>query len=187
MNILKKFWCSIATRFIPLKLCASLKQTYCYYYYLCLKDFFKKLLKPKKMIAIKWKGKFDSEFKYITYVDGSNIIKSSKLFPNGIYNDNNTISFIVQNNDVSIRQDELELVPQVNYIVIENGYIFYNDNKMNSVLYYGNPTKIRINNGEWSDFKVSKLINDNSLSYLDIQHSIFLFEENILIPQRWGF
>jgi hypothetical protein len=139
------------------------------------------------MIAVKWRGKFDSEFKYFTYVDESKIKKSSKLLPNGKYNDNNIVAFLVQNNDTSIRQDELELVPQINYIIIENGYIFYNDNKMNSILYYGNPTKIKTNNNEWEDFNLTDLINDNTLSYLDIEHSIFLFEENIQRPQRWGF
>lgn len=142
------------------KLCARLKTTYLYYYYLCFKEFFKKLLKPKKMIAIKWRTTTNEKFQYVTYIEKELItryigrIRNNTLFGNG-----DTFQFRFKNTSISptsiYRNDiiDISIKPQNDFYFVEKKCLIecklddFNDNSL--VFYLEDFSDFKIGNSEW--------------------------------------
>jgi len=162
-------------------LCARLKMTYGYYYYLCFKDFFKKLLKPKKMIIVKWKIDPNSDFKFYTEITNDLFYYCSPIFYQGEYNQNNKIyEFEISNFDKQIRQDVIQFKPQEFFRIITNNnqidYIITKDLKYNTIIKDCEVLKWFENEKE-IQFNRNVIIDRNVKCVLDYVENLFVVIE----------
>ena len=181
MNKIKEFYNKIykalKTLYI-LNVVCKFKKTYGYYYYLCLKEFIKKLLKPKKMIAIKWRINPNDDFKYITYVENLNFKKCRgpillENFINPQKFEFNVEKSITTDHVDCINDDLINIVykPNSNFYYIEGGMLFIEDNNKKTLI-KENFKQFRIDDKDWIDISN---ITYNSDCFID-------FESNIFIP-----
>ena len=163
------------------------KRTYGYYYYICFKDFIKKLLKPKKMIAVKWRISNEHDFQYYTEIMDDLIFKSSPIIFQGEYNQKGKIyEFEIDNFDPAIRQETIKYCPIESFRIVTNNngvdYIITKniqhiriilDCKINGI--YENNIKI--------DFDIKKMLskNNNCILKFDENWILFIDSKNDLV------
>lgn len=142
------------------KLCARLKTTYGYYYYLCFKEFFKKLLKPKKMIAIKWRTKTNEDFQYVTYIEKNLITRYiGRIRNNVLFGNDDTFQFRFKNSPISPTSIylnniiDISIKPKNDFYFVEKKCLIecklddFNDNSL--VFYLEDFSHFKIGNSEW--------------------------------------
>lgn len=157
------------------KLLNWFKTTYAYYYYLCFKEFIIKLLKPKRMITVKWRYSSDIPYEFYTEIEDSMFYKSSPLIYQAEYNgDNSVYELLIENRDARIRQDEIKFRPVQSFRIISNDdnvdYILtYNQNHERE-LFDTKVIKIIINDIESDDFDINTISKNKHqaiLSYIN--------------------
>ena len=175
------------------KLCARLKTTYGYYYYLCFKDFFKKLLKPKKMIAVKWRTITSENFQYVTYIEKNLISRYiGRIRNNVLFGNNDIFQFKVRNNPIyptSIYQNDvidISIKPQNDFYFVEKKCLIecksdeFNDNS--TVFYLEDFSDFKIGNSDWMPIENIDY-RFGGLCLFSFNHKIFIRIEDNLIGE----
>ena len=157
------------------------KSTYLYYYYLCFKDFIKKLLKPKRMIAVKWRIDPNGDFRFYTEITSDLFYYCSPIFYQGECNQENKVyDFKISNFDKQIRQDEILFRPQESFRIITNNkqidYIITKDLKYNTII---KDCEILqwFENKQETPFDRNRIINQDIKCVLDYAENLFVVME----------
>jgi hypothetical protein len=162
----------------------KVRTTYAYYYYLCFKELFKKLLKPKKMIAVKWRINPNGDFKFYTEITDDLLYHCSPIFYQGEFNqENNNHDFEIVNKNGVRENDTFIYRPIESFRIITNNngvdYLCTKDSRYNTLLIDCEILKWFENSQEKS-FDREKIINNNQKCILD-------YGENLLVVLEGNF
>lgn len=168
---------------LVLKFIFRFKKTYTYYYYLCFKDFFKKLLKPKRMKIIKWRISSDHDFHFYTEIPSELFFKSSPIYYQDEFNiDNKLFEIEIEKYNLLSRKESVIIKPVEFFRFISNNssldYIFTKNKKYIKEIIDCKILSIIENKSKIQKFDINTLSNNKYFAIMSFEENSVVFINN---------